>query len=1749
MEAIEKRFGGNKESKKVQKTLLKQQYENFNGKSSEGLDQIYDRLQKLISQLEIHGETISQEDLNLKLLRSLPSEWKTYTLIWRNKPDSEDLSIDDLYNNLKIYEAEVMGPSSTSQNTQNIAFVSSNSTGSTNEAVKTSLGVTTANFKDNASTLPNVDSLSDVVIYSFFASQSNSAQLDNEDLKQLYPDDLEEIDLKWQLAMLTMRGRRFLKKTGRNLGHPGIKTVGTAEEGPTNFALMAYTSSSSSSSDSESQVSDKFKTGVGYDSQGYDSHVFDSLVNDKYKIGKGYHAVPPPFTGNFMPPKPYLELADEDEYVFSESVTSVPAVSYSENENETESKSRHRKPSNAKVEFVKSNEHVKTPRESVEKVENNKQAKYPRKNSQSPRDCDFYEKKMEEKHVWNNARRVNHQNSQGWTHPHTKRNFIPRVVLMKSGLKTLNTARQNSSRAAVSVNTARPINTAYPRPTVNYERPVTNVLNKAHLHVRSPFNKYTTNKNSNFNEKVKFIKGNTTTIGTKAVVSDNKGNEANAVKASACWVWRPKQKVLDHVSRHNGASMDFKRFDYIDAQGRSKNMTRNRSYLLDCEEINEGFVAFGGSTKGGKITGKGKIRTSKLNIKDMYFVKELKFNLFSVSQMCDKKNSILFTDTKCVVLSPDFKLTDESHVLLKVPREDNMYIIDLQNVVPQGGLTYLFAKATLDESNLWHRRLGHVNFKTLNKLVRGNLVRGLPSKRFEINQTCVACQKGKQHRASCIENLIDLKVKVIRCDNGTEFKNRVMNHLKDSLDDGLKPSGEEKEKDVNAQEKDAKEHDKDSNANSTNNINTASSTFNAASLKDNVVDEDIVYGCDDDPNMLNLEEIDYSNDDEGVGTEADMKNLSTFMPVSSITTTRIHKDHLLEQLIRYLHSAPITRRMSQQNLEELEEPKKVIQSLKDSSWIEAMQEELLQFKLQQVWTLVDLPHGKRAIGTKWMYRNKKDKRGIVIRNKARLVAQGHTQEEGIDYDEVFAPVARIEAIRLFLAYASFKDFVVYQMDVNSAFLYGKIEKEVYVCQPPGFEDPNFPDKVYKVEKALYGLHQAPRAWYETLLTYLLDKGFQRGKIDKTLFIKRGQGDIMIIQVYVNDIIFWSTRKKMCTEFENIIHKKFQMSSMGELTFFLGLQVKQKEDEIFISQDKYVTEILKKFSFSDVKIASTPMETHKALPKDPDGEDVDEHLIFRYLKGQPKLGLWYPKDSPFDLVAYIDSDYAGASLDRKSTTGGCQFLGFRLISWQCKKQTVVANSTTEAEYIAASNCCGQVLWIQNQLLDYGYNFMQTKIYIDNESTICIVKTMCFTQRQSTLRLDFNIRLQVLECLTSEALIEGRLPLEFVGVTTVEDANADFAEIVNFLNASSIRYALTVNPTVYLSYIEQFWSTAKIKIVNNETQIRAKVDGKTIVITESSVRRDLHFNDEDGGDRMVRAATTASSLEAEQDSDLEIKKLKKRVKQLEKKKKSRTPQLKRRLFKVRIESSAEKSLGDQEDASKQGRNKGDQDEGISLLQEDAETQGRYGNEIEVNTTSTSITTASINITTAEPVTTASEPVTTAGVYAGVSVSTAEPSTPPSTTTTLIEDEYLIIAQTLMKMRSEKSKEKSKEKGVSSETAKRLTRGVVMREASETTTRSMVPPQPHILAKDKGKSIMQEPEKPLKKKDQIKLDEELARKLAEEMQVELEEEERSARQREEEANIALIKEWDNVQAMMDADYKLATRIQAQEIGELTI
>nr|GEV06751.1 putative ribonuclease H-like domain-containing protein [Tanacetum cinerariifolium] len=1206
MEASEKRFGGNKEIKKVQKTLLKQQYENFNGTSSESIDQIHDRLQNLISQLEILGEIISQEDINLNFLRSLPLD-------------------------LKIYEAKVNGLSTSSQNTQNIPFVSSNNTNNTNESVNAIPSVCAASSKARVSTLPNVDSLSDAC------------------------DAVGGYDWSFQ-----------------------------AEEELTNYALMAYASSGSSSSS-------------GSDNE-----------NDRYKTDEGYHVVPPPYTGTFMPLKPDLVFNDApnaSELVANmfnvESSTNKPSKdmsktlrpdapivedwnSGSEDEMEIESVPKQKEPS-----FVLTYEHVKTHRESAMKVEHPKKAKNLRTNNQKSR--------------------------VRMTHPYSNRNVVPTSVLTRSRL--------------VSLNVARHVPTDVPQSTVQSPSPVKHVVNKAHSPIRRPTNHRPATKNSNFNKKV-------------TIVKVNKGNPHQALKDKG---------VID--------------------SGCSRHMTGNISFLLDFKEINGGYVAFGGNLKGGKILGK---------------------------------------DTECVVLSSDYKLLVKNLVLLRVPRENNMYNVDIKNVVPLGDLTCLFAKATLDESNLWHRRLGHTNFRTMNKLVKGNLVRGLPLKIFENNHTCVACQKRNQHRAFCkskpvssvshplqrldmdlfgptfvkslnkksyclvvtadysrftwvfflatkdetsailktfitgIKNQINHKFKIIKCDNKIEFKNHDLNQfcrmkwikrefsvartpqkneiakrknitlikatrtmLADSLlpipfwaeavntaccvqnkvlvtkphnmtpyelllgrspriglmrpfgclvtilntlaplgkfdekaDEGFlvgcsvnsksfrvfnsrtrivqetlhinflenKPNvacigpkwlfdidsltmsmnyhlvvagnqpndnagikenldvGKVVKETISAQQYnendvhvsangstkiDNKKHNekakrdgkgkshvdsptgvRDSRAkfeefssNSTNRVNAVSAYVNAAGPNST-----------NSTNSFNTasSSVNAFNDKEDVGAEADLFNLETNMPVTPILTTRVHKDHPINQII---------------------EPKRVHQALKDPSWIKAMQVELLQFKLQKVWVLVDLPKGKRAIGLKWVFKNKKDERGIVIRNKARLVTQGHTQEKGIDYDEVFALVARIKAIRLLLAYASFMGFMVYQMDVKSAFLYETIKEEVYVCQTLGFENPDYPDKT--------------------------------------------------------DIMF-----AVCA------YARFQ---------------------------------------------ATPKVSHLHAVK----------RIFRYLKGKPHLGLWYPRDYSFNLVAYFDSDYARASLDRKSITG------------------------------AAASCCAQVLWIQNQLLDYGKELASPK----------------------------------------------------------------------------------------------------------------------------------------------------------------------------------------------------------------------------------------------------------------------------------------------------------------------------------------------------------------------------------------------------------------------------------------------------------
>ncbi|GJU29755.1 RNA-directed DNA polymerase, eukaryota [Tanacetum coccineum] len=470
-------------------------------------------------------------------------------------------------------------------------------------------------------------------------------------------------------------------------------------------------------------------------------------------------------------------------------------------------------------------------------------------------------------------------------------------------------------------------------------------------------------------------------------------------------------------------------------------------------------------------------------------------------------------------------------------------------------------------------------------------------------------------------------------------------------------------------------------------------------------------------------------DDELVEEEAievsKTKPIGNDLEDNQIVNIKESKTHPLENVIGNLNQRTLRSQAQDKSnffcfISTLE-PKNINEALKDENWVMAMQEELNQFKTNDVWELVPNPMDMTIIGTKWVYRNKLDENGVVTRNKARLVAQGYNQQEGIDYDETYAPVARLESIRILLAYACALDFKLYQMDVKSAFLNGFINEEVYVAQPPGFIDFAKPNYVYKLKKALYGLKQAPKAWYDRLKAFLIKHNYSMGMVDNTLFTKKKDSNLIIVQIYVDDIIFGSTCQEMCDDFAKIMHDEFEMSMMGELNFFLGLQIKQLDDGIFFNQSKYIKEMLKKFGLEDSKPIKTPMSTETKLTRDEESESVDNtkyrgmigsllyltasrpdimfsvclcarfqedpktsHLeavkrIFRYIKGTTHLGLWYPKGSGIETIVYADSDHAGDYVDRKSTSGVCTFMGCCLTSWFSKKQTALAISTTEAEY--------------------------------------------------------------------------------------------------------------------------------------------------------------------------------------------------------------------------------------------------------------------------------------------------------------------------------------------------------------------------------------------------------------------------------------------------------------------------------------
>nr|GEU83914.1 uncharacterized mitochondrial protein AtMg00810-like [Tanacetum cinerariifolium] len=1032
----------------------------------------------------------------------------------------------------------------------------------------------------------------------------------------------------------------------------------------------------------------------------------------------------------------------------------------------------------------------------------------------------------------------------------------------------------------------------------------------------------------------------------------------------------------------------------------------NKCYLTDFEAYDGGFVSFRDGK--GRISGKGKIKTGKLDFDDVYFCKELKYNMFSVSQMCDKKNNVFFTDTECLVLSSNFKLHDESQVLLRVPRKDNIYSVDLKSVVPTGGLTCLFAKATLDESNLWHTRLRHINFKTMNKLVKGNLLYEDKDIKREYSvartpqQNRVTERRNKTLTEAARTMSVDSKLPTTFWAEVVNIAGYVLNRAlvtkpynktpyelireRPPLIDFMKPFGCP-DTILNTRDNLGKFEGKADEGYFVGNgpdwlfdiysltismkyvpVGTRNQTNGIAGTKENLVacqvekkkeleqeyilipicttnplisqdakdsaedagkkapevavseasnngGQDNQVSRSEDGSLFQQDRLtEHNNSTNDINTVSSQVSTdgSSFVNAASQTpinaagpSANAYEEHSFERFSPFKNAFSL--------------PHVPMVTLIDDTGIfgNAYDDDVLQEE-------VDMNNVDSSYTIPEATKNKKDEREIVIKNKARLVAQGHTQEE----------------------------------------------EEVYVYQPPGFEDLNVPDKVYKVEKALYGLHQAPRAWYETLLTYLHENGFH---------------------------------KELSTEFEKLMHDKFQMSSMGELSFFLGLQVKQKSDGIFINQDKYVAQILKKFDFDTTKTASTPMKSDKPLIKDEEAEDVDVHL-YRSMIGS----LIYLTASRLDITF----------------------------------STIVVNSTTEVEYVAAANCCRQnpVFHSKTKHTEIRHHFIRDAY---EKKLIQVIK----------IHIDKNV--------------------------------ADL-------------------------HTKAF----DVSRVNDQEQIQALVNKKKVIITEDNIRSDLYLDDAEGTacllneaifeglarmGRKQRKEAKVSHDESEDEDHVPTPSsdplpsgedsytlnelmifctsLQEQVLDLQEAKDAQSKKIaalkkKERMIKE-IDQDDEVALDD----NAQGRINADEMFGVDDLARE---------EVVLDTTTSEHEEQIIeDVSTAEPVTTFGEVVTTAADKVSAAL-----------TTDVTEDE-ITIAQALVELKSTKPKVVLQEQEVNTTIPAAATivitavlipraKGIVFHEQK----------QLHIptfsSSKDKGKAKMIELEVSIKKKDQIRIDEEYSRKL---------------------------------------------------------
>nr|GEU64824.1 hypothetical protein [Tanacetum cinerariifolium] len=1047
---------------------------------------VKEMFQSLLSQLETHGTGVSTEDANQKFFRSLPSSWSQVSLIIRTKLGLNALSFDDLYKNIRVFESDVKGSTASSSRTQKLAFVSSNSTNSTNK-VSTAYGVSTSSGHNSQK--EGSSSYTDDLMYSFFTNRSSGPQLDHEDLEQVDEFDLEEMDLKWQVAMISTRLKKFYKKTRRKLHFDAKELVGfdktkvdnsgsdtevtsclkVCEEscvklkklydeqreqlGVASIEIQAYTLALK-------KMSAKDKSGLAYGTQ-----IHEGLLSYENEV----------LQRNYMPPKSNFGInklkftyGPKQSKVWFDALIIEEYESDSDDEYVFKGLVEQEKPSCVCINTVK---HVKNPRQTVKDQDTR---------SQNPK--------------------VHKRN---WSSLMTKR-----------------------------------LGLGY-----DYTRKACFVCGSFSHRIRD----------CDFHKKR-----------------------------------MAKQVILNKSKNKDNLHQTLKGKGIIDS-GCSRHMTGNKAYLIEYQDFNGGPIAFGGSK--GQITGK---------------------------------------DTECLVLSPDFKFPDENQVLLRVPRQNNMYSFNLENIVPSGGLACLIANATVDESNKWHRR-DIIEFYASKGIKREY------SNARTLQQNGFAERKNMTLIEAARTMLADSFLPNTFWAGAVSTAYYVLN----------RPVTAENKANKTAGPKEPNNSAGAARASSTNYVNTTSTTANTASISFNTASTPVniasslrnVCANQDDSQIPSLEDIykvlndeiftSASYDDEGA--VADFINLESIVNVSPIPQSRIHFIHPTTQILEDQNSAVQTRCKVNKSLRAhaFIKPKKISQALEDESWVDAMQEELLQFKTHKVWILVDLPFRKN----------------------------GHRQEEGIDYDEVFSPVARLEAIRIFLAFASYIGFIVYQMDVKSAFLYGKIDEEVYVSQPSGFIDPKFPNA----------------------------KWIQKRNHRQDSSYKEGQEGY---------------------------------------------------------HDKYVAEILKKIDFISVKTASTPIENKKPLVKDAEATDVEvtpktSHLhavkrIFRYIKGQPKLVLWYSRESAFDLEAYSDSDYAGANLDRKSITGG-DFNKFDDLVGEGIDYAVNEGRSTDKIKVLNPVKKEKLRWVKESSLNVG--FITTQQMVISSPCLIDIKNW-LVQKQTAFGKDFS-----------------------------------------------------------------------------------------------------------------------------------------------------------------------------------------------------------------------------------------------------------------------------------------------------------------------------------------------------------------------------------------------------------------------------